>query len=314
MLALVLVGLGSFGFELSLVFYNSMLPRLVPPRQVGRLSGRAWALGYAGGLACLLLALTVFVRGDLAVLPLDRQQGEGVRAVGPLVGLWLIVFALPLFLYTPDRARSGLGARAMVAEGIAHIRGMAVELRQYSNLLRFLLARLVYIDGVGTMFAFSGLYAAGTFDLDVQQVIVLGIALNVSAGLGALVGGWIDDRIGAKPTILIALAGIVICGVPLLLVEGQVLLWAFALPLGLFLGPVQASSRSLMARLSPPGMETQMFGFFTASGKITAFAGPALVGWVTSLADSQRVGMSVVVVFFLLGALLLLPVRETVKQ
>jgi UMF1 family MFS transporter len=312
-LALVLVAVGSFGIELAMVFYNSMLPRLVPPERLGRLSGRAWALGYAGGLTCLAVALFVFVRGDVSLFDFDRDRSEGVRAVGPLVGSWLIAFSAPLFLFTPDRARSGLRLREAVREGFSQIYETLAALRSYRDLIWFLVARLIYIDGVGTIFAFGGIYAAGTFDLSVEEVIILGIALNVSAGLGAFAGSWIDDRLGAKPTILIGLLGIVLCGAPLIVVDDAVLLWIFAMALGLFVGPVQASSRSLMARLSPRGMETQMFGFFTASGKITAFLGPALVAWVTSLAESQRAGMSVIILFFVVGALILTRVREPAR-
>ena len=304
-LALTLVAIGSYGSELSKVFYNSMLPRLVPAQSLGRLSGQGWSLGYAGGLACLGLVFVAVLGGSLG-----GDIAAAMRYVGPVVAAWLIVFSLPLFLLTPDRKSSGVGFRRSVREGAGQLRAMFSDLRRYGNLVRFMAARLVYTDGTGTLFAFGGVYAAGTFDLTVQEVLVFGVALNVAGGVGALIGGWLDDGIGPKRTILVALTAVVCFGTPLLLVEGQVLLWVFALPVGFFLGPIQPASRSLLSRLAPAGLETQMFGFFATSGKITAFLGPVLVAAVTALAGTQRAGMSVVIAFFLLGALLLLPVSE----
>ena len=305
-LALALVGLGSYGSELSKVFYNAMLPRLAAPGQLGRLSGQGWALGYAGGLACLALVFVAVLGG--------RTGGAGVDAamrwVGPVVAGWLLVFSLPLFLRVPDRRWTEAGARRTLREAMGNLRRTLGDLARHGTLLRFLVARLVYTDGTGTLFAFGGVYAAGTFGLGVREVLVFGVALNVAGGLGALAGSAIDDRIGPKRTILGALAGVVAFGLPLLFVEDAALLWAFGVPLGLCLGPVQPASRSLLARLTPPGLEAQMFGFFATSGKITAFAGPALVATLTALFGTQRAGMAAIVLFFVVGALLLLPVAE----
>ena len=153
--------------------------------------------------------------------------------------------------------------------------------RLNANIARFLLARLLYIDGLNTLFAFGGIYAAGSFGMDMGEIIRFGIALNVTAGAGAAAFAWIEDWIGARRTILIALGGVVVFGIPLLIVESKAAFWALALPLGIFMGPAQAASRSLMVRLAPPRKMTEMFGLFALSGKITAFLGPALLAWVT---------------------------------
>jgi len=310
MIALILVAVGAYAFELSQVFYNSMLPRLVPHERMGRLSGRAWALGYAGGLTCLLLVLVLFVRSENPAFGLDIDTSENVRIVGPVVALWLLVFSVPLFVFTPDRAWSGGSFAATVRGGFERLVDTLRQVRRHRNLVRFMIARVVYTDGLSTTFAFGGIYASGTFDMSVREVLIFGIALNVSAGLGAVIGGSVDDRIGAKRTVLGALAGLVLCGLPLVLTESVLVFWIFGVALGCFVGPAQASSRSLMARLAPPDMESQMFGFFTASGKIIAFAGPGLVAGVTALFDSQRAGISVIFLFFAFGFWLLLPVRE----
>ena len=164
---------------------------------------------------------------------------------------------------------------------------------------------------MNTMFAFGGIYAAGTFGMTVAEVIQFGIALNVSAGLGAAAFAWIDDRIGAKKTIAIALTGLIALGIPLLLVEEKLWFWIVGVPLGIFMGPAQAASRSLMARLAPPDLRTEMFGLFAFSGKATAFLGPAVLGAVTLSMESQRAGMATIVVFLGVGMILLLwKVRE----
>src|SRR6056297_244813 len=305
-LALVLVALGSYGSELSRVFYNSMLPRIASVETQGRLSGQGWALGYAGGLSCLALVYFLVLGGRTA----GEEVSGAMRYVGPVVAMWLIVFALPLFLLTPDRGRSVLDLRDAARDGLGRMRAILSDVWRDRNLRRFLIARLVYTDGTGTLFAFGGVYAAGTFDLEVREVLLFGVALNVAGGIGALIGGWIDDRVGPKRTILAALCGVIAAGTPLLFVEGEALLWAFGIPLGFCLGPIQPASRSLLARLAPEDREAQMFGFFAMSGKITAFLGPALVALFTALSGTQRAGMAVVVLFFLGGALLILPVSD----
>jgi UMF1 family MFS transporter len=309
--ALVVFACANVFFELGQVFYNAMLPGIVPAQRIGRLSGWGWGLGYAGGLSCLVIALVVFVQADPPPLGLDTAQAENVRIVGPLVAAWYAVFCLPLFLLVPDGARYTGRARDAVRQGLSTLAGTVRRVRDYRTIAWFLVARFLYVDGMNTMFAFGGIYAAGTFGMTVAEVIQFGIALNVSAGLGAAAFAWIDDRIGAKKTVAIALCGLIALGIPLLLVEEKLWFWIVGVPLGLFMGPAQAASRSLMARLAPEHLRTEMFGLFAFSGKATAFLGPAILGAVTVLADSQRTGMTTIVVFLAAGlAILLWKVRE----
>ena len=177
-------------------------------------------------------------------------------------------------------------------------------------MFRFLVARLLYIDGLNTLFAFGGIYAAGTFGMALDEIILFGIALNVTAGLGAASFAWIDDWIGPKRTVLIALFAIVLFGIPLLLIESKAMFWALGLCIGIFMGPAQAASRSLMARLAPPDQMTEMFGLFALSGKVTAFLGPAVLATVTAAFASQRAGMATVLVFISVGAAILMTVKS----
>src|SRR5690606_32926235 len=134
--------------------------------------------------------------------------------------------------------------------------------------------------------------------------------MNVTAGLGAFLFAWVDDWIGPKRTILITLVFLIGFGIPVLVVESVTWFWILALTLGLFVGPAQAAGRSLMARLAPAGKEAEMFGLFALSGKATAWAGPMLLGGVTLMFDSQRAGMETILAFFVVGLLILLPLKE----
>ncbi len=310
-MALALIVIGNVAFHLALVFYDSQLAHLVPRERVGRWSGWAWGLGYAGGLSCLGASLLLFVQAETPILPLDPETQEHIRIVGPFVALWFAVFALPLFLFVPDRADTGTPIVRAAREGLRQLSDTFREVRRrHANILRFLIARILYNDGLNTLFAFGGIYMAGTFSMSVAEVLIFGIAINLTAGLGAAIFGWVDDRIGPWRTIMIGLAGLLGFGIPLLLVESRDWLWVFALPLGLFVGPVQSGSRSLMVRLAPEGMVSETFGFYQASGKITAFMGPAIVGTVTAWTGSQRIGLAPILIFVIAGALILLTVRE----
>jgi UMF1 family MFS transporter len=312
-LALVLVGLGIVGAEFAVVFYNAMLPDLAPPQSLGRWSGWGWALGYAGGVACLVIALLGFVGAD-AWFGISREAAEHVRATFVLTAAWFLVFSIPFFLFTPDLARQRKPMATAVRDGFAQLADSIRHVRRYATILRFLVARMIYIDGLATIFAFGGVYAAGTFDMTESEVLTFGIALNVTAGLGALAFAWLDDHAGSRTTILISLAGLLACGAAILIVDSRVLFWTFGMCLGIFVGPVQAASRSYLARVAPPELRTEMFGLFALSGKATAFVGPLLVGWVTFAANSQRAGMATILFFFAAGAALMWTVPEAPRE
>lgn len=301
--------LANFAFETGTVFYNAMLPSIAPPAMIGRISGWGWGVGYVGGLACLGTALLLLIRPDPPLFGLDAGTAEPVRATALLVAGWMALFSLPFFLLTPDRPGSGLSAGEAMRRAVATLRHTVVNLRRYRQVALFLLAHMIYTDGLNTLFSVGGIYAAVTFGMDFDELLLFGIALNVTAGAGAFAFGWVDDAIGPRVTVLIALAAIAALGAALLLVDSKALFWAFALPMGIFLGPAQSASRSLMARIAPPEAVTEMFGLFALSGKATAFLGPAVFGWVTALSGSQRVGLSTIIVFLALGAALLWPVQ-----
>lgn len=307
-LALILVGLAYVSVEFATVFYNAMLPGIVTPSYRGRLSGWAWGLGYAGGLACLVVALVVFVQPETPPFGLDASSQENVRITGPLVGLWLLIFALPLFLFVPDRYTDYAPGLSLIPAALSSLKRSLIQLWQGPVLGRFLLARMLYTDGLNTLFAFGGLYAAGTFDMDFEQILLFGIVLNITAGIGAFLFGWIDDRIGAKATIMVSLAGLTAMSLWALLATDATEFWIAGSLLGIFVGPTQAASRSLMSDLVTPEDTNRLFGLYAFSGRATAFLGPLLVGLFTGWFDSQRAGMATILGFFLVGGMLLIKV------
>ena len=307
LLALVLFVIANLSFEMGTVFYNAFLPELAPQGAIGRASGWSWGFGYAGGLACLALALPMALAPDL--LGISTEEGFNFRAVNLLVAIWFAVFSVPM-LRLALRLRPPSRPRVALPQAYRDVVATMREVRQYSEAAKLLLARLIYNDGLVTVFAFGGIYAAGTFGMSLTEVIIFGIAINVTAGAGALAFGFVDDRLGGKPTILITLVGLIICTLAAVFAPTQTWLWVAGLAIGVFVGPNQSASRSLFARFLPEAKRNEFFGFFSFSGKITAFAGPLLLGTATAAFGSQRAGVATVLVFFVVGAALLLWVDE----
>jgi UMF1 family MFS transporter len=308
--ALCCVGVATVGFELGTVFYNAMLPSVAPPEKLGRVSGLAWGLGYAGGLGCLLVALFALVQPDPSPFGLDRAAAEHVRATAVLVAVWMIGFGWPVLLALPDPPPPRPSWGDAIRRGLSEIGRLLRGLPRNPAMGRFLLARLFYTDGLNTLFAFGAIYAAGRHGMAFEEILMFGIALNITAGLGAAAIGLLEDRLlGARNTVLVSLAAIIAVGTALVLVDSKTAFWALALVLGLFMGPAQSASRSFMAALAPPRDVTAHFGLFALSGRITGFLGPAVLAGVTAASGSQQAGMATVLGFLTLGGAILLTVH-----
>ena len=302
------VVVGTIGFEVALVFYNSFLPGLAPRAYIGRISGWGWGFGYLGGIVSLSIALFVFVKGSGSWL--DASTAEQIRICGPFAALWYLVFSIPLFFLVPEITPISMPLGKAVRAGCKELFSTLKKLPKEKNILIYLISHMIYTDGLNTLFAFGGIYAAGTYGLSFEQVLLFGITMNITAGIGAMSLGWVDDYLGSKLTIFVSLICLSIFGLPLLILEDKYVFWGVALVLCLFVGPVQSASRSLMVRLiSEKNMSAEMFGLYSLSGKITAFIGPWLLGLMTITFASQRAGMATVLVFFVVGGLLLIPVK-----
>ena len=310
--ALSVVVIANVAFEITNVFYNAFLPEIAPPDKIGRVSGFGWALGYAGGLLCMVIALVVFVQPEIAPFGLAKETGANVRATNLLVAAWFALFSIPAFLFLKEpKPEAPVEKRGLIASTFGELRRTAREIGRYREIVRLLVARLFYNDGLVTVFAFGGIYAAGTFGFTFEQILVFGIVLNVAAGLGAFAFGFIDDKLGGRTTILISLVALSVATIIAVVGQTPMMLWIAGVLLGIAAGPNQAASRSLLGRFVPPDKETEFYGFFAFSGKLTAFMGPFLLGQLTAAFDSQRVGVSAVLLFFLVGGVLLTRVNES---
>jgi len=337
---LLAYGIATIGVEFATVFNNAMMPTLVPPDKIGRLSGTGWATGYIGGILSLILVLgflaaspetgrTLF--GFTPLFGLDPVTHQGDRITGPLTGIWFIIFVLPMFLLTPDYPAK-LGLRDALREGMTELRQTLRELPRQKSMAAFLLANMIYTDGLVSLFAFGGIYAAGTFGWNTIEIGTFGIILAIAGTLGGWLGGKLDDAFGSKRVVTGAMLLLLLATFAILLVDKDRVLFVRVTPplpggalfasaaeraylvLGCLIGaagaPLQAASRSLLIRIAPKDRVAQYFGLFALTGKVTSFVGPLLIGLITAATDSQKAGMAVLVLFFVTGLTLLARVRD----
>ncbi len=339
LLVLVAFIVAAVAAEYAQVFTNAIMPSLVPNGQLGRLSGAGWAAGYFGGLASLIIMVGLIaplpdtgktLLGLTPLLSLDTAAREGDRLAGPFAALWFLVFVIPFFLFVPDKPSVrafGAPERSVLAELGDTLKSLP------RNIILFLAARMLYSDGLSAIFVFGGIYGASVFGWGPVELGIFGIVLSIFGAIGAVSGGYLDDALGSKKVIIGALTALMAGAIGILSVDathvlyvtevaakapgsapfssiGEQVFLGFAILVGLVSAPVQASSRSLLARLAPPDKVTQYFGLFAFSGKATAFAAPLLVAIVTGLTD-QRTGMASILVFLVIGAAMMTFVKTT---
>jgi UMF1 family MFS transporter len=328
--------LASVAAEFSIVFNDSMMPRLVGKEEVGKLSNTAWGLGYLGGMI-VLIAVVVLLAGSpqsgktiLGLEPLfglDPHQGEDARITGPISAIWYLIFILPMFFFTPDVSK-GLPFGAAVRTGLAELKSTLGELKRRRGIVRFLIARMIYQDGVNGLLILGGAFAAGMFGWATVEIGIYGIILNVVAIFGCFIAGRVDRRIGSKSTIVISLAMLLLATIGIVSTwPGYTLFGLLALPtadsgglfgtaaekayvaygllVGLAFGPVQASSRSYLARSVSLNEAGRYFGIYALSGRATSFMATLFFSIVTFTTGSSRLGMATLVLFLAAGLILL---------
>ncbi len=330
---MAMIVVGTVGVEFGVVFNNAMLPTLVPEERMGRLSGFGWGLGYVGGLLALMVVLFGFSLPDEPLFGIDKAANEHDRLVGPLSGLWFALFIIPLFLFTPDVTSQGLRPLEAVRLGVRNLFDTVRKLPHFRNIALYLVARMAYCDGQAAIFIFGGVYAKGVFGWTTTELGVFGIILIVFAAVGAIGGGWLDDRLGSKTLIAISVIGLALGtlgvvsigdGVALFFLEvgmpaaesgpfgseAERIFLAITVLLAICGGPAQAASRTMLARLAPATMIGEFFGLYALTGKATAFLAPLSIALLTDAFASQRAGIAVVLIFLVVGLVLLLFVSE----
>jgi UMF1 family MFS transporter len=308
--------------ELSSAVMNALLPLVAKPGEVGRLSGSAWALAYVGALISLFIVLLCFSLPQVPMLGLSKALHEPDRMVGPLVALWFLLFAWPLILTAPRPPETG--AKKPLAELWSTIRSLPGK----PWMARFLVGRMLIGDGISSFIAFGGVLAAGLFGWTTTQLGLYAIALSIAAGIGTFIGGRVDQKLGSKATVLIAVCVVLFgaFGVGCVGRDSLFFVWPVAAPVpggalfsslpervflgfslfvGLTFGPAQASLRAWMAQLAPAGESGRWFGLYALSGKATAFLAPLVIAVGTRLVGDQRIAVAVSALFMIAGAAVL---------
>ncbi|WP_112320394.1 MFS transporter [Oceanibium sediminis] len=314
--------------EYSLIFINAMLPDLGTREQIGRISGSGWATGYAGGVVVLLVVLGFIAPtgGDTTILGmkplfgLDPEQGEPARLMGPLAAVWFIVFALPMFLFTPDTPKKAPLGQA-VGEGVQSLMQTLRKLQGTGGLFTYLIASMVYRDALAGMFAFGGIYAGGVLGWGITQLGIFGIVAAFTGAVGAFIGGRADSAYGPKPVIAVSILLLILVAIVALMTNRESVLlipvdadstapdlvyYVCGGILGACAGSLQAASRTLLIFMAEDKLPmTEAFGLYALSGKATAFLAPLLIGITTTATGSQALGVSPVIALFALGLVLL---------
>ncbi|GMV60952.1 MAG: hypothetical protein AMXMBFR74_01210 [Parvibaculum sp.] len=331
----------AIGMELTIIFANAMLPTIASDRRIGLLSGIGIGVGQLAAIVALILVLLLLqLPGEVQapfipdepLFGLSKEAHETDRIVGPISGVWFVVFMLPLLFLVPDQKGRGLGRRAAAKAGVMRLWSTIRSVRHFRNVGLYLVARMIFYDGMTAIFVFGGILASSIFHWGAMEMAVYGIWVTLFAAFGAFVGGWVDLKIGSKRTLVWALIGVLLTFLLLLSFDRDRIFYVvevavapdakafstlpqqlFLLTVGLFgmmVGPVIASSRTMMARISPREMMTEFFGLFALVGKATAWIAPLLIGIVTEATQNQRYGLMVTAPMILVGLLLFLFVKE----
>ena len=309
--AIILSAISIFFLESSFIFYNAILGKMIQRDHIGSLSGLAWGGGYIGSVIALIVVLVVFIMPDKSFFALDKSQSEHIRATMLFAASWAIIFSLPMMFYLPSFSQKNNKNNKNSA--ILSLKTSIIEARKIPNLLRFLLARMAYNDGLITLFAFGGIYAAKVFSFSQFEIILFAIGLNISAGMGAIIGGFLDDNIGPIKTIKLALIGLFLCGLVAIITPYKMIFWIVGVGLGLFVGPVQSASRTYLSLTASDKHKGGLFGLYMVSGKLTSFIGPFLYGWLVMMSGNERYGMAVVLLLIALG-FVLLPSKDATRN
>ncbi len=308
--ALVMSAISIFFIEIAFIFYNAWLASLVSASLTGRLSGYGWGAGYIGAIFALGAVLVILILPDTPPFGLDADSLEHIRITMVIAGAWLLVFSLPLFLLCPNPpAIRQQKTASVISQTIDSIK-IAFRI---PGMMRFLLARMAFNDGLVTLFAFGGIYAAKIFGFSQQDILIFAIGLNITAGIGAIIAAPLNDRVGSLRLIRISLFFLILFGIICIIAISPILFWAAGLALGLFVGPCQSAARAYIAIKAPPEQRASLFGLFMLSGKATSFVGPLIYGWLVFGFGTERAGMVIVVILLGLG-LLLLPRTEAASD
>ena len=314
-MGLVLLALTAACGDLASVPYNAMLRQLTTPQNSGRISGFGWAAGYLGSVALLLLIYAGFIAGSgptRGLLGVAVEDGWNVRAAMLLAAGWFVLFAMPLLVTAhtfipaaePDNRAVGLfgGYRQLWVD-------LSAEWRRDRNFVYYLIVSAVFRDGLAGVFAFGAVLGVGVYGISQADVLVFGVVASTMAAAGAVAGGHLDDRLGAKPVIIGSLSAMIAVGITLMALSGPAAFWVCGLLLALFVGPTQSAARTLLLRMAHDGKEAVAFGLYTMTGRAAAFIAPWLFFVFVDAFHADRAGLAGLCVVLAAGLVGMLIVR-----
>jgi UMF1 family MFS transporter len=284
LLGLVLYGAGSVIQEAALINYYAMLKSVTTEKNIGRVSGYAWALGYAGGIVLLVLSLVGFYLTETPWFGIGKEEAVNLRSIFLFSAVWTLVFSIPLLLRVPEIPKKANARKETIVQSYKSIWGQLKSLRaQAPETLKFLISSAIYRDGLAGVFTFGAVLGSLAFGFTQTEIIIFGIAANIVSGLGAVIGGRLDDVFGSRTIIIASLIGLIIAGscVFFFYDYGVITYWIGGLALCLFVGPAQASSRTFVSRFTPTGREGEVFGLYQFTGRAVSFMSGAM--WTLSI-------------------------------
>ena len=304
---LIIVGLANIFYELSLIFYNSLLKNISKSKNLGKSSGFGFAFGYIGGIVILLISIKLFIDTDSLPFGLNKEESQNIRAIALLVSVWFLIFSTPFLFFAIKKSKKKI--KNKTSSYIKSIKKLIWN-KKLNTLGKFLIARMLYADGLNAIIVMGGIFAVGVFGLEIKDLLKLSVLMNITAFIGAFVGGMANDKYGSKIVIIFSLIGLILSSIFILFTFSSNIFFIFAAINGLFIGPIQSASRVVITSMLNKNSQGKGFGLFATSGKLTSFIGPLLVSTVTFLTGSQRIGFSAAIVLLLLGLVILLNIKR----
>ena len=309
--ALIIFLLSNYFYEAAVIFYNSLLKSCSNENNIGKTSGFAFALGYIGCVPILLFSLYVFVLPDTAPFGLDKSKFENIRFIPVIAAIWFLIFSYPMINYFKHHIeyKENSDPTPVFKKLIA-----LIWKNKFTSTGKFLLARMIYSDALIVLIAGGGVYASGVFGFTPGELLKLAIFANLVAFVGVLLGGYLNDKISSKIIILTCIAVLTLCVFySSIIAQTKAQFFINVMVISFFIGSIQSASRVMMTGLLKDDDQGSGFGLFSFSGRITAFAGPLLVGTMTFF-YSQRIGLLSISIFFILGFILMLFVDKDQKN
>ena len=304
---LIIFFVSNYCYEVGSIFYNSLLKKCSNENDIGKTSGFGFALGYIGSVPIILLTLYLFVLPERVPFGLDKNNFEHIRFIPIVVALWFLFFSLPMIYYFKKKISYDDSYDSVpVFKKIIEI----IWQNKFTSTGKFLLARMIYSDALIVLIAGGGVYASGVFGFTPGELLKLAIAGNIVAFIGVLIGGYLNDKLSSKIIILTCIAVLtatVFYGS--MIAQTKTEFFYNVMVISFFIGSIQSASRVMMTNLLNKNDLGKGFGLFSFSGRITAFAGPLTVGTLTFI-YSQRIGFLSVSIFFILGFILMMSVKN----